>query len=127
MPREQKTAESLEAELYALTTGIAEGMVTKRLLKELGYEAILVNHIDSQLLFETEQTSRIADMRSLLLVRRGLRTPRWKREMQLLSKPVKITTCEGRRRLGRMEHVMLRCMFQCEVEQGRLDDEVPYF
>ena len=29
---------SSEAELYVLTTGISEGMVTKHLLKELGYE-----------------------------------------------------------------------------------------
>ena len=39
---------SAEAELYALTTGISEGMVTKHLLKELGYEVTLVNHVDSQ-------------------------------------------------------------------------------
>ena len=39
---------SVEAELYALTTGISEGMVTKHLLKELGYEVTLVNHVDSQ-------------------------------------------------------------------------------
>ena len=39
---------SAETELYALTTGIAEGMVTKHILKELGYEVTLVNHVDSQ-------------------------------------------------------------------------------
>ena len=39
---------SAEAKLYALTTGISEGMVTKHLLKELGYEAALLNHVDSQ-------------------------------------------------------------------------------
>ena len=39
---------SAEAELYALTTGISERMVTKHLLKELGYEVTLVNHVDSQ-------------------------------------------------------------------------------
>ena len=39
---------SAEAELYALTTGIAEGMVTKHLLQELGHEVTLVNHVDSQ-------------------------------------------------------------------------------
>ena len=39
---------SAEAELYALTNGISEGMVTKHLLKELGYEATLLNHVDSQ-------------------------------------------------------------------------------
>ena len=37
-----------EAELDALTTGSAEGMVTKQLLKELGSEVTLVNHVDSQ-------------------------------------------------------------------------------
>ena len=39
---------SAEAELYALATGIAEGMVTKHLLQELGHEVILMNHVDSQ-------------------------------------------------------------------------------
>ena len=39
---------SAEAELYALTIGIAEGMVTKHLLQELGHEVILMNHVDSQ-------------------------------------------------------------------------------
>ena len=38
---------SAEAELYALTTGIAEGMVTKHLLQEFGHEVILMNHVDS--------------------------------------------------------------------------------
>ena len=37
-----------EAELYALTTGVAEGMATKHLLQELGHEVILMNHVDSQ-------------------------------------------------------------------------------
>ena len=36
------------AELHALTTGISEGTVTKHLLKELGNEVTLVNHVDSQ-------------------------------------------------------------------------------
>ena len=39
---------SAEAEFYAPTTGISEGMVTKHLLKELGLEVTLVNHVDSQ-------------------------------------------------------------------------------
>ena len=39
---------SAEGELYALTTGVAEGMVTKHLLQELGHEVILMNHVDSQ-------------------------------------------------------------------------------
>ena len=37
-----------EAELYALTTGVAEGMVTKHFLQEFGHEVILMNHVDSQ-------------------------------------------------------------------------------
>ena len=37
------------SELYALTAGIVEGMVTKHLKrKELGHETTLVNHVDSQ-------------------------------------------------------------------------------
>ena len=32
-----------------MTTGVAEGMVTKHLLQELGHEEILMNHVDSQL------------------------------------------------------------------------------
>ena len=39
---------SAEAEFHALKTGISEGMVTKHLLNELGYEATLVNHLDNQ-------------------------------------------------------------------------------
>ena len=39
---------SAAAELYALTTGIAEGMVTKHLLQELGHEVTLMSHVDSQ-------------------------------------------------------------------------------
>ena len=39
---------SAEAELYAVTTGVAEGMVTKHILQELGHEVFLMNHVDSQ-------------------------------------------------------------------------------
>ena len=39
---------SAEAEIYVLTTGISEGVVTKHLVKELGYDVTLVNHVDSQ-------------------------------------------------------------------------------
>ena len=39
---------SAEAELYALTIGIAEAMVTNHLLQELGHEVTLMNHVDSQ-------------------------------------------------------------------------------
>ena len=38
---------SAEAELYALTTGISDVMVTKPLLEELRYEVTLVSHIDN--------------------------------------------------------------------------------
>ena len=37
-----------EAEVHTLTTRISEGMMTKDLLKELGYDVTLVNHVDSQ-------------------------------------------------------------------------------
>ena len=39
---------SAEAELYALSIGVAEGMVTKHLLQEWCHELILMNHVDSQ-------------------------------------------------------------------------------
>ena len=39
---------SAEAELYAVTTGVAEGMVTKHILQELGHEVILMNDVNSQ-------------------------------------------------------------------------------
>ena len=40
--------EFCRSRIYALTTGIAEGMVTKHLLKELGYEVTPLNRVDSQ-------------------------------------------------------------------------------
>ena len=48
--RTQQTASlsSAEAELFAWTTGVAEGMVTKHLLQELEHQVILMNHVDSQ-------------------------------------------------------------------------------
>ena len=48
--RKQQTVSlsSAEAEVYASTTGVAEVMVTKHLLQELGHEVILMNHVDSQ-------------------------------------------------------------------------------
>ena len=39
---------SAEAKLYALTTGIGEGMVAKHLLQELEHEVNQMNHVDSQ-------------------------------------------------------------------------------
>ena len=45
---QQSVSFSAEADSYALTTGISERMVTEHILKELGYEVTLVNHVDSQ-------------------------------------------------------------------------------
>ena len=39
---------SAEAELYALTIGVTEGMVTKHLWQELRHDVILMNFVDSQ-------------------------------------------------------------------------------
>ena len=46
--QETVSLSSADAELYALTTGIAEEMVTKHLLQHLGHEVILMNRVDSQ-------------------------------------------------------------------------------
>ena len=48
--RAQKTVSlsSAEADLNTLTTGLAEGMVTKHLLQELGHEVTLMNHVGSE-------------------------------------------------------------------------------
>ena len=46
--RKTVSLSSAEAELYALTTGIAGRMVKKHILEDLGYEVNLVNHVDSQ-------------------------------------------------------------------------------
>ena len=45
--QQTESLSSAEAELYALTTGVAEGMVTKHLLQEVGHEVILMNHVVS--------------------------------------------------------------------------------
>ena len=71
---------SAEPELYALTTGIAKGMVKKHLLQELGHEVILMNHVDSQ------------------------SAKAW----------------ASKRGLGRMKHVMLKCMFAQDVVEKKL-------
>ena len=71
---------SAEAEFYALTTGIAEGMVTKHPLQESGHKVILMNHVDSQL------------------------AKAW----------------ASKRGLGRMKHVMLKCMFVQDVVEKKL-------
>ena len=50
LSRTQQTVSlsSAEGELYALTTGVVEGMVTKHLVQELGHEVIIMNHIDDK-------------------------------------------------------------------------------
>ena len=58
---------SAEAELYALTTGIAEGMVTKHLLQELGHEVILMNHVDSQSAKAWASTRGLGRMKHVML------------------------------------------------------------
>ena len=54
---------SAEAEIYALTTGIAEGMVTKHLLQELGHEVTLMRdaeiHVRARRSGEEVDESRI--------------------------------------------------------------------
>ena len=71
---------SAEAELYALTTGVAEGMVTKHPLQELDHEVILMNHVDSQ------------------------SAKAW----------------ASKRGLGRMKHVVLKCMYVQDVVEKKL-------
>ena len=58
---------SAEAELYALTTGVAEGMVTKHLLQELGHEVILMNHVDSQSAKAWASKRRLGRMKHVML------------------------------------------------------------
>ena len=58
---------SAEAELYALTTGVAEGMVTKHLLQELGHEVILMNHVDSQSAKAEASKRRLGRMKHVML------------------------------------------------------------
>ena len=88
-----------EAEMYALTTGIAEGMVTKQLLQELGHEVTLVNHVDSQ-------------SAKAWASRRGL----GKHE----ARDAEIHVCA---RCGRKE-AHESCIHQKETEQSRSDDNV---
>ena len=45
---ESVTLSYADPELYAPTTGTAERMVTKHVLKELGHGVALVSHVDSQ-------------------------------------------------------------------------------
>ena len=46
--QETVSLSSAEAESFALTTGVAEGMVTEHLFQVLGHAVILMNHVDSQ-------------------------------------------------------------------------------
>ena len=58
---------SAEAELYALTTGIAEGMVPKHLLNELGHEVTLVNHVDNQICEGMASKRELGRMKHVML------------------------------------------------------------
>ena len=58
---------SAEAEFFALTTGVAEGMVTKHLLQELGHEVILMNHVDSQSAKAWASKRRLGRMKHVML------------------------------------------------------------
>ena len=90
---------SAEAELYALTTGVAEGMVTKHLLQELGHEVILMNHC-----------------RQSICKSMGIQERTWKNE-----------TCDAEvhvcaRCCG--EEVDKSCIHQHKTEQSRSDDKI---
>ena len=58
---------SAEAELYALATGSVEGMVTKQLLKELGSEVTLMNHVDGQSAKAWASKRRLGRMKHVML------------------------------------------------------------
>ena len=92
---------SAEAELYALTTGISEGMVTKHILKELGYEVTLVNHVDSQ-------------SAKAWASKRGLGT----------DETCNVAVHVRARRRGKEADDI--CLCEHEFEQGRFDDEVSH-
>ena len=91
---------SAEAELYALTTGVAEGMVTKHLLQELGHEVILMNHVDSQ------SAKAWASKRT------------WKIEACDAEVHVCARCCG--------EEVYKSCIHQHKAEQSRSDDKVSH-
>ena len=59
--------EFCRSKLYALTTGVAEGMVTKHLLQELGHEVILMNHVDSQSAKAWASKRRLGRMKHVML------------------------------------------------------------
>ena len=93
---------SAEAELYALTTGIAEGMVTKHLLQELGHELILMNHVDSQSAKAWASTRGLGRMKHVMLKYMFVQA----------------------RRSG--EEVDKSCLHQHKAEQSRFDDKVSH-
>ena len=101
--RTQQTASlsSAEAELYALTTGVAEGMVTKHLLQELGHEVNLMNHVDSQ------------SAKSM-----GIQERTWKNETCDAEVQVCARCCR--------EEVDKSCIHKHEAEQSRSDDKVSH-
>ena len=90
---------SAEAELYALTTGISEGMVTKHLLIELGYEVTLVNHEVTLVNHVGSQSAKAWTSK------RGVGR----------MKHVVLITCSCK-----------TCLCKHEVEQSRPDDKVSY-
>ena len=93
-----------EAELYALTPGIAEGMMGKHLLRELGHEVTLVNHVDSLSAKALASKRRLGRMKHVVL------------KYMFLQDVVE-----------KKEEANDSCMCQHEVEQGRLDGKMPYF
>ena len=93
---------SAEAEFHALKTGIFEGMVTKHLLNELGYEATLVNHLDNQSAKASALKRGLGRMKHVIL-------------MYLFVQDV----------VEKKQTILTLCKH--EFEQGRLDDKVSYF
>ena len=91
-----------EAELYALTTGVAEGMVTKHFLQEVGHEVILMNHVDSQSICKSM----------------GMQERTWKND----TCDVEVHVCA--RCCG--EEVDKSCIHQHKTEQSRSNDKVSH-
>ena len=92
---------SAEAELYALTTGVAEGMVTKHLLQEFGHEVILMNHVDSQSAKAWASKRGLGRMKHVML------------------KYMYVQDCCG-------EEADKSCIHQHKTEQSRSDDKVSH-
>ena len=92
---------SAEAALYALATGIAEGMVTKHLLKEMEHEVTLVNHVVSQ-------------FAKAWAAKRGLR----------LSKHVMLFYNFVQDVVEKKQQTTLACV-NTKTNKSRLDDKVP--